>query len=80
MKTMIVFRVGTTVLVGTEREPIPAIVTAISIRDGVRYECAWWDGRTRCEKWLNDSEVMEDLTPDRKTEKTRLGFADVHAP
>lgn len=50
-----VFAPGTQVKLGGEVE---AMITGISIREkGIMYECVWWNGRTREEKWVSDLEI-----------------------
>ena len=68
MKPLSVYAVGTEVVVGSD---ITAIVTAVSIRSSVQYECSWWDGRTHHSKWLEECEVFTG-----KGTRMRIGFAN----
>lgn len=53
-----VYAVGSTVLLG---DVISAQVVTVEISEnGVRYECVWWDDRTRNLEWLNAWEVRPD--------------------
>lgn len=66
-----VIPVGSIVYIGDD---VPATVMAIWIRanNHVSYECSWWNGRSREEKWVEAFEV-------HKTEKTvrqKVGFAN----
>ena len=61
---------GTSVLIGDD---IPAVVMGVLIRanKSVTYECSWWNGRTREEKWLAECEV--EMADGR--EYSAIGFA-----
>ena len=55
-KQLEVYAIGTEVLVGGD---IPAKILRLEIaeNDLVRYECTWWDDRTRKIEWFNSSEL-----------------------
>lgn len=51
-------RHGTKVLIGDD---IAGVVNGVMIRgERVLYEVAWWNGRTREEKWLDAHEVRTE--------------------
>ena len=84
MKPLSVFAVGTEVVIGTDAA-ITAVVTAVSIRDRVQYECSWWDGRSRHSAWLSDCEVFSGKRcglSRTKGARVRIGFVTVspHPP
>ena len=66
---MNVFNVGTQVIISGD---IDGIITSIWIRScGAQYQVAWWDGKTRHEKWLDSIEVQ--LKPNCTT-TMKIGF------
>ena len=69
MDSIEVVAIGSEVSVG---EGLKAEVTAICLRGDNRpsYECVWWDGPVRYEKWLQPSEVTFDADIARK----KVGF------
>lgn len=63
-----VFAIGSTVHI---RKDIEATIVAITLMaSGVRYQCVWWEGRTRKCEWVEGLEVAS--YPD--TGRLRVGF------
>lgn len=53
------YRVGQKVAIGpSEKEMISAVVTGISIRDSVLYECAWIHDGKRETAWVTADEII----------------------
>ncbi len=67
--TIELIQVGSPVTVG---EDIPATITGIAIdaKSRVTYRCAWWNGRTREDEWLEQFEV----TRTDETQDMTVGF------
>lgn len=51
--------------------PVPAQVTAATIREGgkVTYEVVWWTGTTREQQWVESCEIEPDAA-----DRTAIGF------
>jgi len=66
---MIVIKPGTSILLS---HGLQGICTAVAIyaNSRVMYEVAWWDGRQRCQHWLEASEVSSG----EESETIQIGF------
>ena len=70
-----VMQVGSPVTISDD---IPARITGILIGEncGIQYQCAWWDGRTRNNEWLEQFEV----TGTDEAQNMKIGFSSKAAP
>ena len=71
-----VIEIGSTVSIGTNDDPIGAVVQAVSLRGKggavAQYECVWWDGKTRKSEWVGEDEIIQVTQPNAR--KMSIGF------
>jgi hypothetical protein len=74
MSVLAVIAVGTKVDIGPADSPIEGSVIGVQIRsnDALIYEVAWWNGRSREEKWVDETEVR--LAVGEAKDFTAIGF------
>ena len=67
---MDIYKPGTQVVL---QDDIPAIITRVYIHpeNCVQYECAWWNGRSRCTEVLEPSEIVGTKN---RSKKIKMGF------
>jgi len=67
---MDIYKPGTEVVL---QDDIPAIITGVYIcsESCVQYECAWWNGRSRCKEIIEPSEITGTKS---RTKKIKMGF------
>lgn len=68
-KTIEVLSIGSEVVIDGD---IPAHVRGITIysEHWVKYQCVWWDERTRKEEWL----TIDEITPKDPSRTTRISM------
>lgn len=62
MKDIEVLPIGTSVIIDGD---IPAVIRGITIysEHWIKYDCVWWDERTRKDEWLTVDEIkVKDST------------------